>query len=59
MNERSRLLLRQALNRPFRWPGFEQPFLINAIDPVIQLPWDRTFEIKLDANLELIQLKSP
>ncbi|MDF2501356.1 MAG: hypothetical protein K0Q77_2070 [Anaerosporomusa subterranea] len=57
MTERTRSVLRQVFNKPMYLPGFTQPFLITQIDNSIHLPWDRTFEIKIEPRISLVQLE--
>jgi hypothetical protein len=57
MAERTRSLLRQAFDKPIVLPGFTQPFLITRIDNSIHLPWDRTFEIKIEPKITLVQIE--
>ena len=54
---RSQRLLRESLSSAITIPGYNQPFLIDNISNTIIIPWDRTFEIRLDPHISLIQLQ--
>lgn len=57
MTWQTRNLLRQAFAKPFYLPGFSQPFQVTRIDNSLHLPWDRTFEIKIEPQLSLVQIQ--
>lgn len=57
MAQRTSRLLQHTFNKPLYLPGFSQPFLIMQIENSIHLPWDRTFEIKIDPKLSIVEIQ--
>ena len=58
MAEREDTLMQKVfLNKPIHLTGFAQPILVEKIESTISLPWDRTFEIKVQPQISLIQLE--